>query len=257
MRLQRLGQPDCVLKELVRRHRLHAVFSRESQGKDLLLRVDRLTPVWFSVLVANAAVFQPLGIHPAGVQRPKFRHGTTSTWADFGVAGTVVQVHPGHPIAEFLGRLPRVRLHMQQAVDRVARRLGLAAVGHSLKHMQRQAGYRIRYDPDARRVGRAGHGVVSGDADARRCAVARPAVAPLDATEVDHPKIGDAVFAHSVMMSHDWSGGVAVATAWMPRAITMATMPSMRSVDFALLSLQLPWWSVCKAQLAAIQLRTG
>ena len=120
-----------------------------------------------------------------------------------------MQIHPRHPIAELLRRLPRVGLHVQKPIDRVGRGLGLAAIGQPLVDVERQGRYRIRYDPDAGRVGRASHRVVGSDADARGRAVAAVAV-PLNATQVEHLEIGGSVLAHSVMMSQDCAGAGAV-----------------------------------------------
>ena len=254
--LQRLGQPDGVLEDLVRRDRLDAVFGRKPQGEDLLLAVDRLPAARLAVAIPQRAVFQPLSFHPRRVQRPQFRHGTASTWADLGVARTVVEVHARHPIPKLLGRLPRVGLHVQQAIHGVARGLLLAAIGEPLKDVERQGRDGVRDHPNAGRVGRARHRVVGVDANARR-RTARRNLGPVDATQVEHLVVSDGVFVHRVMMSQFCSAGFAVATACSPRPITIETMPSMRSVLFALLGLMLPWWSVCTATLPAIHDSTG
>ena len=231
--LKGLSQTDGVLENLVGGDRPDAVFRGEPQGEDLILRVGRDLARRLFVLVPQPAILQPLRLHPRRVQGPQLRDRTSSTWPDLGVAGPVVQVHAGHPIAELLRRLPRIRLHVQEPVDRIGRGLGLAAIRQPLVDVQRQRRDSVRDHADAGRVGRAGHGVVGRDTDARRRAAAA-IVMPFDATQVDHLEIGDGVLAHKTWMSQDCAGAGAVDVAWMPRAMIRATMPSIRSVLLAL-----------------------
>ena len=145
------GECDSVFAFLYDRHTVDAVVRRAANVENLLLGVDRLLPLFLAILVPQAAVLDPLNLHPAGMQRHDLIDRTRRAGLQLRER-VAPEPDVEHRLLSPLKRgLPCVRLLVQLPVQRQFAGLPLAALGEPLEHVQRQPGDRLAQDPQTRK----------------------------------------------------------------------------------------------------------